>query len=111
MDSNASPGEGVVAHKAPKKERMTYRQEMQTIKNLPRVQRAIIAMKVGGVLLVAVGIEGLVTRTWWMALVFIPLGILVSLLPIRIRLGRCLACQSILEQDQAICPACGAPQM
>lgn len=100
-----------VAKKVPRKERMTYRQEMKTIKNLPRVQRTIVAMKIVGVFLVAIGIEGLVTRTYWLSLVFIPLGVLVSLLPIRIRLGRCLACQSILEQDQAICPVCGAPQM
>src|SRR5437879_3668869 len=40
-----------------------------------------------------------------------PLGLVVSMLPIRIKPGVCIACRSPLEPSQAICPKCGAPQM
>ncbi len=43
--------------------------------------------------------------------VFIPLGVFVSLLPIRVRTDRCIACANPLTPGQAICPDCGAPQM
>lgn len=97
--------------KARKKPRLTYKQEIQTIRNLPRVQRAIVAMKIAGVFLLAIGFEGLVTAQYWYSVVFVPLGVFVAMLPIRIRTGTCIACQSPLQRDQAICPACGAPQM
>lgn len=90
---------------------MTYRQEIQTIQNLPKVQRFIVVMKIAGVFLVAIGLEGIVTATWWLALVFIPLGVFVSMMPIKIRTDRCIACRGLLEPGAAICPACGAPQM
>ena len=109
-DAGEAGGTVVKARKAP---RMTYRQEIQTIRNLPRVQRGIVIMKIAGVFLVAIGLEGIVIQPQqlWLTAVFVPLGLFVSLLPIRIRTGRCLACMGILQQDQAICPACGAPQM
>lgn len=97
--------------KARKKPRLTYKQEIQTLRNLPRIQRAIVAMKIAGVFLVAIGFEGLVTGEYWYAVVFVPLGVFVAMFPIRIRTGACIACQGPLERDQAICPACGAPQM
>jgi predicted amidophosphoribosyltransferase len=46
-----------------------------------------------------------------LTLAFIPLGVFVSMLPIRIKTGVCIACRSPLEPSQAICPKCGAPQM
>ncbi len=98
----------VRARKVP---RMTYKQEIQTIQNLPRIQRFIVVMKIAGVFLVAIGIEGIVTATWWMAFLFIPLGVVVSMMPIKIRTDRCIACKGLLEPGMAICPACGAPQM
>lgn len=108
----AEPAEGAVrARKAPKPGRMTFKQEIQVIQNLPRTQRLIVIMKIVGVFLVAIGLEGVVTGAFLLAVVFIPLGVFVSMFPIRIRTGRCLACLGVLEQDQAICPACGAPQM
>lgn len=97
--------------KARKKPRLTYRQEIQTIKNLPRVQRGIVSLKIAGVFLVAIGFEGLVTAQHWYAVLFVPLGVFVAMLPIRIRTGVCIACRSPLHRHQAICPACGAPQM
>ncbi len=81
------------------------------IRNLPKVQRFIVAMKFAGVVLVAIGLEGIVTGQYWLPIVFIPLGVFVSMFPIRVRADRCLACNGPLEAGQAICPQCGAPQM
>lgn len=103
-----APGTAVRAKKAP---RMTYKQEIQTIQNLPKIQRFIVIMKIAGVFLVAIGIEGIVTATWWLAFLFIPLGVVVSMMPIKIRTDRCIACRAILGPSAAICPQCGAPQM
>ncbi len=103
----AQPGV-VKARKAP---RMTYKQEIATIQNLPKIQRFIVIMKIAGVFLVAIGIEGIVTGTWWMALLFIPLGVVVSMMPIKIRTDRCIACRELINPGTSICPACGAPQM
>jgi len=101
----------VRAQKVPKSGRMSYKQEIQVIQNLPRTQRLIVILKIVGVFLVAIGLEGIVTGNFLLAVAFIPLGVVVSMFPIRIRTGRCLACMGLLEEDQAICPACGAPQM
>src|SRR5437773_10824983 len=98
----------VKARKAP---RLTAKQEIQTIRNLPRVQRGIVIMKIAGVFLLAIGFEGLVTGQYWYSVVFVPLGVLVAMLPIRIRTGMCIACQPPLQKDAAICTTCGAPQM
>jgi len=108
MTDNASPPVTLKARKAP---RLTYKQEIQTIKNLPRTQRLIVIMKIAGVFLVAIGLEGIVTGQYLFTLVFVPLGVFVSMLPIRIKTGVCIACRSPLEQNQPICPKCGAPQM
>ena len=104
-----STGATVVARKA-KKPRLTFKQEIQTIRNLPRLQRLIIALKVGGVLLVSIGLEGIVSGNYLWPIVFIPLGVFVSMLPIKVRIDRCLACAAPLGPHQAICPICGAPQ-
>ena len=108
MTDSASPPVTLRARKAP---RLTYKQEIQTIKNLPRTQRLIVVMKIAGVFLVAIGLEGIVTGQYLFTFVFIPLGVFISMLPIRIKTGVCIACRSPLEQNQAICPKCGAPQM
>src|SRR5947209_10390747 len=108
MTDSASPPVTLRARKAP---RLTYKQEIQTIKNLPRVQRLIVIMKIAGVFLVAIGLEGIVTGQYLFTLVFVPLGVFVSMLPIRIKTGVCIACRSPLEHSQAICPECRAPQM
>jgi hypothetical protein len=105
------PATSPVTVKARKAPRMTYKQEIQTIQNLPRVQRLIVVMKIAGVFLVAIGLEGIVTGHYLYTVVFIPLGVFVSMLPIRIRTGVCIACRSPLDASQAICPKCGAPQM
>lgn len=97
--------------KARKAPRLTYKQEIQTIRNLPRVQRGIVIIKIAGVFLVAIGLEGIVTAQYLYSFVFIPLGVFVAMLPIRIRTGACIACRSPIQKDAAICTSCGAPQM
>ena len=109
-EPNASPDAHAVV-KAKKAPRMTYKQEIRTIQNLPKVQRFIVIMKIAGVFLVAIGLEGIVTANYVFSVVFIPLGIFVSLAPIKVRVDRCIACASPLAPTQAICPLCGAPQM
>jgi hypothetical protein len=105
---SAGPATVIKAKKAP---RLTYKQEISIIKNLPRTQRIIIGLKLAGVVLVAVGLEGIVTGNYVLTLVFIPLGVFVGMMPIKIRTDRCIACTAPLPAGQAICPACGAPQM
>ena len=61
--------------------------------------------------LVAIGIEGIVSGNYLWPIIFIPLGVFVSMLPIKVRLDRCIACMSPLGPGQAICKVCGAPQM
>jgi len=100
----------VIARKV-KKPRMTYRQEIQTIKNMPRIQRLIVVMKVAGVFLVAIGLEGIVSGNFLLTAVFIPLGVFVSLAPIKVRIDRCIACRAPLAPGTSICTLCGAPQM
>jgi hypothetical protein len=99
------------AVKARKTPRLTAKQEIQTIRNLPRVQRGIVVMKIAGVFLLAIGFEGLVTAQYLYSVLFVPLGIIVAMLPIRIRTGACIACRAPLQRDAAICTSCGAPQM
>lgn len=108
MSAGEAPAPVVKARKTP---RLTYKQEVQTIRNLPRVQRGIVIMKIAGVFLLAIGFEGLVTGQYIYSVIFVPLGVFVAMFPIRIRTGVCIACRSPLSQGQAICPKCGAPQM
>ena len=110
MDAPAERGPETTARKV-KRPRLTFKQEISTIRNLPRLQRLVVIMKVAGVFLVAIGVECIVTHTWVLALVFIPLGTFVSMLPIKVRIGACLACGSPMEPGTAICPYCAAPQM
>jgi hypothetical protein len=104
------PGGATGVARKVKKSRLTFKQEIQTIQNLPRLQRLVVGLKVGGVLLVAIGLEGIVSGNYLLPVVFIPLGIFVSMLPIKVRVDRCLACAAPLGPHQAICTICGAPQ-
>ena len=108
MVDSGTPTSTVKARKAP---RLTAKQEIQTIRNLPRVQRGIVIMKIAGVFLLAIGFEGLVTAQYLYSVLFVPLGVIVAMLPIRIRTGACIACRAPLQKDAAICTSCGAPQM
>lgn len=103
--------DGEVTARKVKRPRMTYRQEIQTIKNMPKIQRLIVVMKVAGVFLVAIGLEGIVSGNFLLTVIFIPLGIFVSLAPIKVRIDRCITCQAPLSPGTSICTLCGAPQM
>ena len=108
--TDVAPGP-VTAQKVPKVLRMTSRQEMDAIKSMPKLSRLILIMKVAGVVFLAIGLEGLVTANWWLAVPFLVLGIAVSFLPIQIRLNVCARCGLKLDLGQAICPRCGVPNM
>ena len=73
VDAESSTG-AVKARKVP---RLTAKQEIQTIRNLPRVQRGIVIMKIAGVFLLAIGFEGLVTGQYLYSILFVPLGVIV----------------------------------
>lgn len=104
-------GSGALTARKVKRPRLTFRQEIQTIKNMPKVQRLIVVLKVAGVFLVAIGLEGIVSGNYLLTAVFIPLGVFVSLAPIKVRVDRCIACQAPLAPGTSICTLCGAPQM
>jgi hypothetical protein len=100
------------AFKIPKAgERMTYRQELDAIKSMPKLSRLIVILKVAGVVFFAIGLEGIVSGRWALAVSFLGLGLFVSLLPIQVRLRLCARCGRKLDLGQAICPRCGVPNM
>jgi len=100
------------AFKIPKAgERMTYRQELDAIKSMPKLSRLIVILKVAGVVFFAIGLEGIVSGRWVLAVSFLGLGLFVSLLPIQVRLRLCARCGRKLDLGQAICPRCGVPNM
>jgi len=92
-------------------ERMTYRQELDAIKSMPKLSRLIVILKVAGVVFFAIGLEGIVSGRWALAVSFLGLGLFVSLLPIQVRLRLCARCGRKLDLGQAICPRCGVPNM
>src|SRR5436190_22305203 len=96
-------GATLVAQKV-KKPRLTFKQEIQTIQNLPRLQRLSVGLKVAGVLLVAIGLEGIVSGNYLWPIVFVPLGVFASLLPTKLRVARCLPFAAPLPPRHAICP-------
>ena len=100
------------AFKIPKAgERMTYSQELEAIKRMPKLSRLIVILKVAGVVFFAIGLEGIVSGRWVLAVSFLGLGLFVSLLPIQVRLRLCGRCGRKLDLGQAICPRCGVPNM
>ncbi len=100
------------AFKIPKAgERMTYRQELDALKRMPRLSRFIVILKVVGVVFFAIGLEGLVTANIPLGVSFLAVGLVVSLLPIQTRLRLCARCGRKLDLGQAICPTCGVPNM
>lgn len=101
----------LTAHKAPKEKRMTYREEMKEIKAMPRLSRAILLMKFAGVVFFAIGLEGLVSGRIVLAVSFLVMGLVISLLPIKVKIHLCARCGRKLDVGQAICPACGIPNM
>src|SRR5437879_13045409 len=106
MVDAGTPTSTVKARKAP---RLTAKQEIQTIRNLPRVQRGVVIMKIAGVFLLAIGFEGLVTAQYLYSVLFVPLGVIVAMLPILLRPGMCIASRAPSHKAAAICTRCGGP--
>src|SRR5437899_12575783 len=104
MVDAGTPTTTVKARKAP---RLTYKQEIQTIRNLPRVQRGVVIMKIAGVFLLAIGFEGLVTAQYLYSVLFVPLGVIVAMLPIRIRTAMSIPSRPPLHKDAQIGSVCG----
>ena len=112
----AAEADVLTAHKVPKAgERMTYRQEMDAIKTMPKLSRVVLILKVAGVAFFAIGLEGLVS---WsepgrplIAFTFLTLGLLVSFLPIQVKINVCVRCGLKMDLGVAICPRCGVPNM
>lgn len=102
----------VTAHKVPKEgRRMSYREEIRTIRRMPKLSRLILILKVAGVAFFAIGLEGIVSGRIVLAVSFLILGLVVSLLPIKVRISVCARCGRKLDLGQAICPGCGVPNM
>lgn len=101
----------VRAQKVAKESRLSYRDEMNTIKQMPRLSRFILIMKVAGVAFFAIGLEGLVSGRIVLAVSFLALGVFVSFLPIKVKINVCARCGRKLDIGQALCPACGVPNM
>lgn len=108
---SAPAGGAVTAQKLPKERRMSSREEMETIKAMPRLSRAILILKLAGVVFFAIGLEGIVTGRYVLAVSFLGLGLFVSLLPIKVRINLCGRCGRKLDVGQAICPSCGVPNV
>ena len=106
MDGNVT----VTAQKL-KKKRISFRQEQMMLRKLPKTQRLIVALKFVGVVLVAIGLEGIITHNWALAGAGFATGLVTSIVPIRVSIASCLACSGPLEKGQAICPRCGVPQL
>ncbi|HKZ49351.1 MAG TPA: hypothetical protein VJ397_11280 [Thermoplasmata archaeon] len=91
---------------------MTYRQELDMIKTMPKLSKLIL--KVAGVAFFAIGLEGLVS--WGqpgrplIAITFLSLGLIVSFLPIKVKINVCARC-GLMDLGVAICPRCGVPNM
>ena len=104
------------AHKVPKAgERMTYRQEMDRIKFMPKLSRIILILKVASVAFFAIGLEGLIS---WsqpgravIAVTFLTLGVAVQFIPIQVKINVCARCGFRMDLGVAICPRCGVPNM
>ena len=94
---------------------MSYRQEMRAIRQMPKLSRLVLILKLAGVVFFAIGLEGLVS---WntpgrplLAVTFLSMGLAVSFLPIKARIYVCARCGRKLDLGQAICPSCGVPNM
>lgn len=107
MDANVT----VVTAQKVRKKRISYKQEIMMLRKLPKAQRLIVALKFVGVVLVAIGIEGIITHNWALAVAGFASGLVTSVVPIKVSIAACLACSGPLEKGQAICPRCGVPQL
>lgn len=92
--------------------RMSRKAEMRLVKSLPRLQKAILISKVSAVVLFAIGLEGLFTANWWMAGVFLTLGVVFTIWPIKMDMPNvCPKCGHVAGKDQTVCGNCGVALM
>ncbi len=91
---------------------MTRKAEMALVKQLPKAQKLILITKVSAVVLFAIGLEGLFLGVWWMAGLFLALGVLFTVWPIRMNMPNvCPRCGAINPLDQTVCDRCGVALM
>ncbi len=92
--------------------RMTRKAEMRLIKSLPKIQKAILITKVSAVVLFAIGLEGLFIANWWMAGIFLTLGVVFTIWPIKMNVPNvCPKCGQVAKKDQTVCGNCGIALM
>lgn len=88
--------------------RLTKEQELRILRSLPKLQKAILISKVSAVMFFAIGLEGLVTTNWPMAIIFMAIGVVLAVWPIRMNFPNvCPRCGTVLPKDAAICSNCG----
>ncbi len=110
-DDDDAPVKAHKVEKVSRPPRMSPREEMALAKSMPRGRRLVMIAKVAGVFLFAIGLEGVVTANWILAVTFLVLGTVVVLAPIRMQVTVCPKCQSRLPEGAAVCPQCGVPVM
>jgi hypothetical protein len=92
--------------------RLTREAEIRIIKQLPKVQKVILISKVSAVVLFAIGLEGIYTANWLMAGVFLTLGVLFTVWPVRMNMPNvCPRCGNVADKDQTVCDKCGIALM
>ena len=92
--------------------RMSRKAEVRLIKELPKMQKAIVISKVSSVILFAIGLEGIVTATWWLAGIFLPLGVLFTVWPVKMNVPNvCPRCGHVSARDAGVCEKCGTALM
>lgn len=80
---------------------------MRILKSLPKLQKVILISKVSAVMFFAIGLEGLVTLNWPMAVIFMAIGIVLAVWPIQMNLNICPRCGTRLAAAAAVCSECG----
>ncbi len=105
-DDPSAPTEEARRRRWPR--RLTKEQELRILKSLPKLQKAILISKVSAVMFFAIGLEGLVTLNWPMAVIFMAIGIVLAIWPIRMNFPNvCPRCGTALPKEAAICSNCG----
>ncbi|MFQ6013384.1 MAG: hypothetical protein ACE5LS_07045 [Thermoplasmata archaeon] len=112
MDPPGEVGQETRSERPKWPHRLSRKAEIRLIQQLPRIQKAIVISKVSAVVLFAIGLEGIVTATWWLAAVFLPMGILFTVWPVRMNMPNvCPRCGNVNARDAGVCEKCGTALM